>query len=246
MVSASMADDCEAAHAYHATSTGRRNVSRHCSPGPTVETVSEPQTSLQKYFGKPVPGPAAVRSTPAPATPPRARSATNGAASTGKKAKRDLPTTSKKSKVRLPQKSKVRFSPKRRMAAWGRLSSGAKLRPRSAYQLFAKDNRKKIQTELGTTDFATVSRAVGERWAALSFQEKTPFEKRQKEMSAKFAKVRAGYKEYAHDVAKLKKAETPQAPKRQPKPDSAEGGKEGRGASWPISFGGAALPGDCR
>merc|ERR1719161_2741571 len=157
---------------------------------------------LQKYFGALVPGPAALQASPAPATP-----IADSAPSTGKKkAKLEPPTTTTKKRLKLSKagrvispnkKTKIRLAPRGRIATWGRLSSGGVARPRSAYNLWTKDNRKKIQEELDTTDFATVSKAVGEKWATLTAEEKAPYEKRHEEMHKKYVDVKTAYKEYA-------------------------------------------------
>jgi hypothetical protein len=132
--------------------------------------------------------------------------------------KLEAPTTAKKSrplalgsgKVSPYKKgNKVRLAPRGHICKWGRLSTGASLRPRSAYALWAKDNRKKIQAELGTADFATVSRVVGERWAATSAAERAPYEKRREEMRSKYEAVKTAFKQYASDVDKLKKWKAP-------------------------------------
>jgi hypothetical protein len=49
-----------------------------------------------------------------------------------------------------------------------------------------------------------VSKAVGERWVALSAEEKAPYEKRHEESRLKYASVRDAYKLYATDLGKLK------------------------------------------
>lgn len=88
-------------------------------------------------------------------------------------------------------------TPKGRTAEWRALRRAGLKNPKSAYQLWLGENRRRIQEQLGTTDFAAVARAVGEAWAALSAEEVAPFKARQAELSLRFQDAKSKYEEYA-------------------------------------------------
>lgn len=51
--------------------------------------------------------------------------------------------------------------------------------------------------ELGSADFALVSKVMGERWSALSEEARAPYIERQQELSQQFYNAKAAYEEYA-------------------------------------------------
>lgn len=120
-------------------------------------------------------------------------------------------------------KFKGKAKPSRgRTAEWGRLRRAGLKPPRTSYTLWASENRVRIQAELGSDDFAAVSKAVGERWATLTAEEKAPYEKRAKELSAGYEEAKATYKEYFEKVEALKKAqEQSKKQRRRARPGSA-------------------------
>lgn len=96
----------------------------------------------------------------------------------------------------------ARRPPKGRVAAWRQVRLAGVKTPLSAYTLWQAENRARIAQATGSTDFATISRVVGEAWKALSDEAKAPYEARQSELREKFHGVKAMYKDYADTMKK--------------------------------------------
>merc|ERR1719210_2147517 len=105
-------------------------------------------------------------------------------------------------KKKLMLKKVAKRPPKGRTAQWSLLRRAGVKSPRNAYALWSNENRRRIQDELGNSDFATVSRALGEAWAKLSEDERLPYVARQEEMSSVYFDAKAAYLEYAKKHAK--------------------------------------------
>mmetsp|Transcript_21167 Transcript_21167/g.46103 ORF Transcript_21167/g.46103 Transcript_21167/m.46103 type:complete len:302 (-) Transcript_21167:255-1160(-) len=105
-------------------------------------------------------------------------------------------------------KTRRRRTAKGKTAKWGILRMAGLKAPRNAWTLWSNENRKRIQTQLaqkGVTDFAAVSRALGEAWAQLPEKARAPYLARYESLRSVYKDAKAAYMEYAKKHAKEKK-----------------------------------------
>merc|ERR1719210_1059413 len=114
-------------------------------------------------------------------------------------------STQSPTKKKLMLKKVGKRPPKGRTAQWSLLRRAGVKSPRNAYALWSNENRRRIQRELGCSDFATVSRAMGEAWAALSEEARAPYVARQEQMRSVYFDAKAAYLEYAKKHTQEKK-----------------------------------------
>jgi len=112
---------------------------------------------------------------------------------------------------RSPQKGAGRKMSKKaqkpgmgKTARWGLLMKAGLKPPKTSYNLWANDNRQRIQRELGTTSLVEVAKATGVQWNALSEEDKAPYKVRQQELSEKFVQAREAYNEYSNRRSNMK------------------------------------------
>ncbi|KAF9584048.1 Non-histone chromosomal protein 6 [Lunasporangiospora selenospora] len=65
--------------------------------------------------------------------------------------------------------------------------------PLSAYLLFCGEYREKVRAENPDASFGTIGRLLGERWAKLADQQKTPYITKHEKAKAKYSIEKAAY-----------------------------------------------------
>jgi len=90
----------------------------------------------------------------------------------------DTEPKTKKSKTTAAAKNKEKKGPKQ---------------PKSAYMLFADDERTKLKTEGKDVTFAESGKYIGERWRALSEKEKAPYVEKNKQLKEQYEKEKTDW-----------------------------------------------------
>jgi len=92
----------------------------------------------------------------------------------------DAEPKSKKTKTAAAAKNKEKQGPKA---------------PKSAYMLFADDERTKLKNEGKDVGFAESGKHIGERWRALSDKEKAPYVEKNKQLREQYEKEKAEWEQ---------------------------------------------------
>jgi len=103
-------------------------------------------------------------------------------------------------------------------------------RPVSAYFLWCSESREAIAAALGSTRPQDVTRAAGERWKALSAEEKAPFEARSAELKAEYEKAMSEF--VAQGGVPVKRHRKSKLNQQPPEPVK---GKRPRGSTFALS-----------
>uniref|UniRef100_A0A7S4SZI9 HMG box domain-containing protein n=2 Tax=Alexandrium monilatum TaxID=311494 RepID=A0A7S4SZI9_9DINO len=132
-----------------------------------------------------------VHGTPAAASGSKANGAAGGESAAPGGA--SLVKTAGPPKRKLPQEAQRRQRSRREEPAKENPEDAQPKRPPTAYFLWYNEHRQAITTELGTNQVSAAAKVAGERWKALSEEEKAPFEKRVAELKAEYDRAMSDF-----------------------------------------------------